>query len=74
MGENENQQDPVTHPCQAGSRRDFIGDVLPVDVPNARAWNVKHATAAHPHLGRGQNTNHRMIPGNKWGKKRHFMQ
>lgn len=43
-----------THPGQADPSRNLVGDVLPVDVSHARAGNVLHAAAAHPHLQRGR--------------------
>lgn len=63
--ENEKQQDPITHPCQAGSRRDFIWNILSVDMSNSRAWNIIHATSTHPHLESRQKATERMTPGNK---------
>lgn len=65
MNENEKQQDPITHPCQAGSRRHLVRDILSVYMSNPRAWNIIHATTTHPHLESRQKANERMIPGNK---------
>lgn len=69
INENEKQQDPITHPCQAGSRRDFIWDILSVDMSNSRAGNIIHATSTHPHLQSRQKANERMIPGKNETKK-----